>query len=146
MRYVECPEIYEKDEESSIYLAGGITNCPDWQQEILKLVENSNYIILNPRRKNFPKDDTNAAIDQIFWEYEHLRKADIILFWFPKETIGPIALYELGAWSMTRKKIVVGIHSEYTRRVDVEIQTKLARPDVEVVYSLMELKTKLSFI
>ena len=75
-----------------------------------------------------------------------MRKADIIIFWFPKETIGPIALYELGAWSMTRKKIVVGIHSEYTRRVDVEIQTKLARPDVEIVYSLIELKTKLSSI
>ena len=42
MRYIECPEVYNKNEETetSIYLAGGITNCPDWQQEILKLVEN----------------------------------------------------------------------------------------------------------
>lgn len=144
MRYVECPEIYEKNDETSVFLAGGITNCPDWQQEMLKLLENTSYVILNPRRRIFPKDDPNAAAHQINWEYEHFRKADIILFWFPKETINPIVLYELGAWSMTSKKIIVGVHPEYVRRVDVEIQTKLARPDVTVVYSLLELKNNLT--
>lgn len=146
MRYIECPEIYENNDGTSVFLAGGITNCPDWQQEIVTLLEASNFVILNPRRKHFPKDDNNAALNQIKWEFEHFRKSDIILFWFPKETINPIVLYELGAWSMTSKKLVVGVHPEYVRRVDVEIQTKLARPDVTIVYSLKELKDNLSLI
>jgi hypothetical protein len=48
--------------------------------------------------KNFSMNDPTASKDQIQWEFEHLRKADTILFWFPKESICPIALYELGAW------------------------------------------------
>ncbi|WP_443041424.1 nucleoside 2-deoxyribosyltransferase domain-containing protein [Streptomyces sp. B21-083] len=38
-----------------------------------------------------------AAREQTAWEYEHLRIADVILFWFRAEAVQPIALYELGA-------------------------------------------------
>ena len=68
-----------------------------------------------------------------------LRVADAILFWFPQETLCPIVLYELGAWSMSGKTIFVGVHPAYSRRQDVEIQTGLVRPEVNVVYSLEEL-------
>lgn len=61
-----------------------------------------------------------------------LRDADAILFWFPCETLCPITLYELGAWSMSDKPLFVGVHPAYQRRQDVEIQTRLARPDVAV--------------
>ena len=40
---------------------------------------------------------------------------------------------------MTNKPIFVGMHPEYQRRQDVEIQTKLAKPEIEIVYSLQEL-------
>src|SRR5262249_54129317 len=87
----------------------------------------------------FPIDDPGAAEEQIRWEFEHLRKADAILFWFPGETLCPIALYELGAWSMTDKPLFVGTHPAYARRQDVLIQTRLARPDVPVTESLADL-------
>ena len=93
-------------------------------------------IIFNPRREDFPINDASAAAQQIKWEYDYLRKADFISFWFPKETLCPIVLYELGAWSMDKKKIFVGMHPEYARRADVEIQTRLARPEVGIVYTL----------
>ena len=35
--------------------------------------------------------------------HDALRDVHAISFWFPKETICPIVLYELGAWSMTNK-------------------------------------------
>jgi len=138
MKYIESPEVFSGD-ETSIFIAGGITGCPDWQQDMARMLGGDDVALLNPRRANFPIHDPGAALAQITWEHEHLRKADAILFWFPKETICPIVLYELGAWSMTEKQIFVGIEPEYSRRRDVEIQTGLARPEVKPAYALGEL-------
>ena len=140
MHYIEAPTPYTYEEsDKSLFLAGGITGCPDWQQDIVKLLSDTFITILNPRRADFPIHDPNAAMEQIKWEHDNLRRSCAISFWFPKETICPIVLYELGAWSMTDVPIFVGMHPEYQRRQDVEIQTKLARPKVEIVYSLDEL-------
>lgn len=141
MQYIESPENLEYSfGHKSIFLAGGITNCPDWQQEMRGLLAETKLALLNPRRENFPIHDPAAADQQITWEHKHLRKASAILFWFPCETLCPIVLYELGAWSrMPYKEIFVGVHPQYKRRQDVEIQTRLARPDVVAVYSLQGL-------
>lgn len=135
MRYIEAPDSYDGSGKS-IFLAGGITGCIDWQAEMAGKLSQSALTLLNPRRVNFPIDDPSAAQAQIKWEHEHLRKASAILFWFPCETLCPITLYELGAWSMAAKPLFVGMHPEYQRRQDVEIQTGFARPDVKIVYSI----------
>jgi hypothetical protein len=134
-----APKEYLRPAPRSVFLAGGITGCPDWQSELIEMVGDTKLTLLNPRRPMFPMGDPNAAVEQIAWEYRHLRKADVVLFWFPKETLCPIVLYELGAWSMTDKPLLLGIHPDYQRRRDVEIQTQLARRDVEPVYSLTKL-------
>ena len=140
MKVVESPNTYSPDPEARrLYLAGGITGCPDWQQEMVHLLAQTELVIFNPRRQHFPIDDPSAAEEQIRWEHQHLRLASDILFWFPCETLCPIALYELGAWSMTDKPIYVGVHPEYRRRQDIDIQTELTRPQVEIVYSLQDL-------
>lgn len=140
---IEAPErVGFKVDTIQIFLAGGITNCPDWQQEMIQLLEDADLILLNPRRADFPIHNSDAAEEQIKWEYDHLRLANAILFWFPCETLCPIVLYELGAWSMTDKPLFVGVHPDYARRRDVDIQTELARLDVEIVYSLGELAKK----
>jgi hypothetical protein len=138
VRHVEAPAEYDGD-GVSLFLAGGITGCPDWQHDLVALLDDTSLTLLNPRRRDFPIDDPSAAEGQITWEHRHLRKATAILFWFPAEALCPIALYELGAWSMTDKPLFVGVHPEYVRRRDVEVQTRLARPDVRVVGSLEEL-------
>lgn len=138
MRYIECPDVYEGNEKS-LFLAGGITNCSNWQLELVSLLKDEDITLLNPRRKNFPINDSKAAEEQIKWEYTHLRKAKAISFWFPKETICPIVLYELGAWSIADKPIFVGTHPEYSRRQDVEIQMKLVRSKIKIVYSIEKL-------
>lgn len=137
MRYIEAPEKAGfRVDEQRLFLAGGISGCPDWQQEMVSLLSDTHLALINPRRKDFPIDDPSAAQDQIEWEFTYLRLATLILFWFPCEALCPIALYELGAWSVSRTPIFVGVHPDYERRRDVEIQTMLARPKVQIVYSL----------
>ena len=147
MIYIESPQEFGHTPtpkgESSIFLAGGITNCPDWQQEMRGLLADTDFVLFNPRRENFPIHDPNAAKKQISWEYRHLGMADKVLFWFPCETLCPIVLFELGRWSFRsgreEKPIFIGVHPDYPRRQDVEIQMSLIRPEVEVVYSLLAL-------
>lgn len=119
-----------------MFLAGGVTGCPDWQAEVVSRLSGANIVLLNPRRRNFPIADPTASRTQIEWEHTHLRTASGILFWFPRESVCPIALYELGAWSMTSKPLFVGVHPEYPRRADIEIQTSLTRPEIEIYSSL----------
>ncbi|MDJ0716142.1 MAG: nucleoside 2-deoxyribosyltransferase domain-containing protein [Prochloraceae cyanobacterium] len=138
MKYVEAPNKFLGNEKS-LFLAGGITGCPDWQQDVVKALKDESITILNPRRKNFPIDESTASFEQIEWEYLHLRKASAILFWFPHESLCPIVLYELGAWSMTDKPIFIGVDPEYQRKLDVEIQTSLVRPEVSICYSIQYL-------
>jgi len=123
MEYVVAPEIWERLRgQPSVFLAGGITGCPDWQREIAKMLVTTNYVVLNPRR-NFRHMEAES---QIAWEFQHLRKADVIAFWFCKDEIQPIALFELGAWSQQKDPaVVIGIESGYRREQDVVIQMGL---------------------
>lgn len=138
MRVFKAPNNYNGN-GLSLFLAGGITGCPDWQEEMILRLAHTRLILFNPRRANFPMDDPSAAQEQITWEHTYLRKATAISFWFPCETLNPITLYELGAWSMTNKRLFIGVHPDYQRKQDVIIQTRLARPDVAVVESLQAL-------
>lgn len=147
MIYVEAPNKIQPVDymKKSIFLAGGITGCGEWQSHIssyfqyaVELID-TDLVVINPRRKDFPINDPTAAYEQIKWEFENLRFADLILFWFPPETLCPIVLFELGAWSMTTKPIFIGIHPSYQRKQDVEIQISFVRPDVKICYSLAEL-------
>ena len=57
-----------------------------------------------------------------------------MLFWFPAETICPIALFELGGRLLVREQpLFVGTNPNYQRRLDVEVQLRLARPEVALV-------------
>jgi hypothetical protein len=127
-----------------IFLAGAITGAPEWQSDLLKKLEPLQGLALNPRRENFPIDDPSAAEVQITWEFDMLKDSDVISFWFPKETVAPIALLELGKWLMSSKPLVIGVHPKYERRQDVEIQTGLQRPDIKIVYSLEDLSDQIA--
>lgn len=124
-----------------IFLAGGISNCHDWQSEMIRLLgEGGNQRdLINPRRDNFDTSDLSAAETQIRWEHAALQKATSILFWFPSETLCPITLYELGAHCQREVPVFVGVHPDYKRKLDVEIQTQLCRPEIQIVYSLEDL-------
>ena len=133
MTYIEALAEFDGS-EPSLFLAGGISGTFDWQADVVARVADLPLVILNPRRKDFPINDPTAAPAQIEWEFRHLRRATAVLFWFPCETLCPIALYELGGRALVREQaLFVGTHPDYQRRLDVVVQLKLARPEVTVV-------------
>lgn len=132
-------------------MAGGITSCPDWQTELIDKIGNySDLTIFNPRRKEFSIADSDISEEQIKWEFERLKESTVISVWFSSGSLNPIVLYELGTWVNARPEIpaFIGIDEEYTRKQDVRIQTRLARPEIEIVNSLgslaMQVKDYLS--
>ena len=139
-QYIEAPEDTPTENEQSIFLAGGISDCKDWQKEVAKeLEEIDNLTVVNPRRKNFEmfksKAQFSESAKQITWEYERLRRVSQILFWFTDETVQPITLYELGA-TLERnaryfnkasggQRVFLGVDPDYVRVFDVHVQAKL---------------------
>jgi hypothetical protein len=121
------------------FLAGGITDCPQWQDELIGMLSREDGLTLyNPRQTNFDVRNPNAADAQIEWEHARLRDANLVSFWFPSETLCPITLYELGKLTERGTALVVGCHPNYKRRTDVVKQTALDRPEVKVVFTLRE--------
>lgn len=147
------------DSSRCLFLAGSITGVGDWQSSIVdtptlkknfkddrtEFLTISDYFhTFNPRRKNYDSLDPAVEEEQITWEHYHINKVcDNILFWFGKETVAPITLYEYGRALSTHdhSKIWVGIHPEYPRKNDVLIQTRLLNPNLEkrIVYSINDL-------
>lgn len=140
-------EIYSVENVHNIklFLAGGITNCPDWQSVLIDdLKEIPNLTIYNPRRKNFPINDPSATEAQITWEYAQLLNADIIIYWFSRGSLNPIVLFELGRYGLSSQvPMIIGIDPEYERKSDVLYQTKLSRPEVPIVESLEEMSEEI---
>lgn len=128
-----------------LFLAGGISNCPNWQADISKRIENSeklkkkfngykNLIVYNPRCKNIPEE-----LPQVIWEFEKLEKSDIISFWFSNGSVNPITLFEYGSHFKNKKKIIiVGCDPLYERKNNVTIQTLLAMPNLKVISNFDE--------
>lgn len=116
----------------TIFLAGGITNCPEWQDDIIKKLEPYNHaVLLNPRRKDFPMNDPNASKEQIAWEFYALKRATIFSMWFSNaDSDQPICMYELGRHMALRegRDVCIGVEPGYRREADVRIQTELVSP------------------
>lgn len=142
MQVIEAPNLYPTP--ADIFLGGGITNCPDWQSEIIDMFRRNtprDEIILNPRRTGAFTED--IAGEQIEWEYHALRSVKTVFFWFPKETLCPITLLELGVFTqMPHVNLIVGTHPDYARRFDVIKQLELARPEVNVKDTLRGMYTE----
>lgn len=138
MQVIECPNfptdcITLTPFMSLVFLAGGITGCPDWQKEMIdRFRDQPDVVLLNPRRSNFNINDPAQSEEQIEWESLWLSKSYITLFWFPYQTMCPITLFELGVAAARGDRIVVGTHPAYARKFDVIKQLELLRPDVKV--------------
>lgn len=147
MRIITAPNHYHYNKgDIRCFLAGGITNCPDWQSEVISCLQKeenkkngtdlSRLVIFNPRRSNFPINDPNVAEQQITWEFDHLEKCDIFSMYFcNSDSDQPICMYELGRnllkihrdWSDNwNSRIIVSVENGYRRQKDVEIQVNLA--------------------
>jgi hypothetical protein len=147
-----CPDRYDGRELSptekkfpKVFLAGGISNCPDWQKDLIRLLTVADIAVFNPRRpERFDPNDHETHKKQVQWEFHHLQLADVTSFWFPKETLCPITLFELGAACEREheglQKIFVGAHPDYAKLETVKYQLEFYGALHEpVVHSLEEL-------
>lgn len=139
-RYIEAPSFVQFI-GTSIFLAGGITNCENWQQKVSEtLLKETSLFILNPRRANFDRTKKEESESQIRWEHFYLNRADKVFFWFPKTAISPIAFFELGVALSRGKKIYLGFEEGHERATDLKIQTYLEMgKEVEIQNSLDKL-------
>lgn len=139
-RYLEAVT-YKKIPDKSLFLAGGITGCWNWQAEIKPhLLTIPGLWIVNPRRESFDVSNPKETDIQIEWEHHYLDACPNILFWFPEETLCPITLFELGKMAMNpNKTLFVGCHPWYEREKDVVKQLSLIRPEIKVSFDLESL-------
>lgn len=127
---------------TSVFLAGGITNCKEWQKQVIDELKSYDISVFNPRRESFDVSDKSATVKQIAWEYEQLERMDIFSMYFCDDNSDqPICMYELGRNivrmqnrfpSDWQKRIVVSVEKEYRRRQDVLVQLDLCAQDIFV--------------
>lgn len=138
---ITAPSI-EKPKYISLFLAGGITNCKEWQKAVIRELEFEDVSIFNPRQEHFDITDRKASHKQIHWEYERLEQMDIFSMYFCSgDSDQPICMYELGRnivrmqnrfpadW---QKRIIISVEDGYKRKEDVIIQTSLCAPTVSI--------------
>lgn len=131
----------------SLFLAGGITNCLDWQRDfIFEFGQCKDVDILNPRREQFDIEKQEIAKQQIEWEFDMLQLADVIVFWFAPETLCPITLFELGIQLGRRQigartpELIIGCSYMYEREFDVTTQTRLVLgPHTKIYHNVDDL-------
>lgn len=148
MKVITAPETYTKQPgDVFIFLAGGITKCPNWQDATVHCIEHKlkdfvnvpseeHIIIFNPRRPDFDVSDPDASVKQIEWEFKALENCDIFsMFFCESDSVQPICMYELGR-NIARMqmrfpkdwedRLVITVEKDYGRRKDVQVQCELA--------------------
>lgn len=156
MKIITAPQNYNKQSDQiSVFLAGGITNCPEWQNEVIRKLEDfdlQKLVIYNPRQEHFNITDPNASYKQISWEFQYLENMDIFSMYFSDgDSDQPICMYELGRnlirmqnrfpndW---KERIIITCENGYRRKLDVYIQTRLATENA-IDYDYLEVYNSL---
>lgn len=147
MKIVTPQSEVQHTEENTIrcFLAGGITNCRNWQNEVieqLKKLETENdltdLVIFNPRRENFDINKIKAE-DQIKWQFVNIEKCHLFSMFFCGGTDSPqpICFFEYGKQLVERRErlgeLIVTVEKDFVRLEDVYIQTNLMFPVANIV-------------
>ena len=124
-----------------VFLAGCANT--DWRKEFVTKFEDKFVVFFDPKRDDWNLMDASKTLEQITWEFKHLRDADIIVYHFNAGSVCPITLLEYGFWGLAYgRPIVVYVSDEYEKRRDIIIQTALARSDVKIITTEDEFVTK----
>lgn len=147
MKVVTAPDGCSTHAKISVFLAGGISDCWNWQDAVinkLREMEENGYdmrslVLFNPRRPSFDVNNPVDTKEQINWEYYWLDCCDIFSMYFcNSESVQPICMYELGRNLLKKSddweddsncycsSVLISIEKGYKRTDDVLIQTELA--------------------
>lgn len=140
MKVITAPEFYHvRESDITVFLAGGITNCENWQKEVIDVLKSAkdtdNLVVFNPRRDIWPSNsDLDEVKKQIEWEFEYLSCGKCLIFsmYFTntKESDQPICFYELGRCLSDRcychsTPTIISCQEGFRREFDVVAQTEL---------------------
>ena len=125
---------YPDDLKQSIFLAGSIDmgNAYDWQQQVIDAFKDINGIrFFNPRRNDWDSSweqsiDNPEFVEQVNWELDHIKFADIMVVVFDPLGAAPITLMELGHSVATRTKhgLFVCCPEGFWRKGNVDVLCK----------------------
>ena len=132
MKQIKAPnQINHK--EHTIFLAGSIEMgvAENWQDKVVKLLKNTGWTILNPRRDDWDSSwkqsiDNEQFKEQVEWELDAQERADMILMYFDPKTKSPISLLELGLF-IRSEGIIVVCPDGFWRKGNVDIVCKRYR-------------------
>lgn len=147
MKVIKAPQPLET-QGPSIFLAGSIEmgKAVDWQTELTQSLSHKTVTILNPRRDDWDsswvQEMSNPKFrEQVEWELDALRKANLVVFYFDPKTMSPISLLELGLMAAEpMKQVIVCCPKGFWRKGNVDIVSKKYK--LQTVDSLEELKTR----
>jgi len=113
----------------SVFLAGSIEmgKAEKWQDKVVKLLEEDDVIVLNPRRDDWDSsweqtDGDNEFTKQVEWELLAQTYCDLIIMYFDPNTTSPITLLELGLFGATHpQSIVVCCPEGFYRKGNVDV-------------------------
>ncbi len=131
----------------SLFLAGSIEMgvAENWQEKVERLLAETDWVILNPRRDDWDSSwkqemGDNQFTKQVEWELKAQELANRILMYFDPTTKSPISLLELGLFARTKRMIVV-CPDGFWRKGNVDIVC--ARYGVETAETIEEAVKKL---
>jgi hypothetical protein len=123
VKIVHAKEPLKRLGSPSVFLAGptpraywGVTPADaarSWRPEALGVINDPRWTVLVPEGRNWVTHGDYH--DQVEWEYKALSKADIILFWVPRELEkmpGFTTNVEFGLWLRGRPDVCVLGHPE----------------------------------
>jgi len=132
-----------------VFLAGSIEmgKAEKWQDRLANELSDYEVVLFNPRRDDWDsswvQDPTPGTKfhEQVSWELEHIRKSDLVVFYFDPNTQSPITLLELGYVIGSGMQAIVCCPDGYFRKGNVIISSGLT--SLPVVNSFEELSAQL---
>ena len=144
MRVLYPPEKIDiAPNEKAIFLAGSIENgaAIDWQSIFIEKLGDTNWVVLNPRRREWDASWEQSLqnpqfVEQVNWELEGLENATLIVLNLIPSTLSPISLLEFGLYARSGK-LVVCCPQGFWRKGNIDVVCQ--RYGIKQVESLEEL-------
>ncbi len=128
MKIIKPPNQIPIQSDKILFLAGSIEMdiAEDWQEKVERLLTDTDWIILNPRRdfwdKTWFQDKDNAQFrEQVEWELLGQESAHKIIMYFDPATKSPVSLLELGLFGKDHEKMVVVCPPGFWRKGNVDV-------------------------
>lgn len=115
---INCPNnLPKKKNKWYVFLAGPIQGAPDWQHNMPEI---DGVTWLSPRRTSYNNFNYD---EQVKWETECLRIADVVMFWVPEPAevvegrdYAQTTRTEYGEMLARGKKVIIGINRKFPGR------------------------------